>query len=115
MSTIIVGTWLAEKKARRQRFHGSTEAEPDDAASLNSITTCHLATNKWMSDSFLKSNEDQTEIQQVSPQKQTEPKLFNNELWTKRTPLTQLVCYLTLSSKHQVPHQHGGKNITFPS
>ena len=37
-------------------------AEPNDAAAINSITTCLLAINKWMSNHFLKLHVDKTEI-----------------------------------------------------
>ena len=42
-------------------------AEPNDAAAINSITTCLLEINKWMSNNFLKLNEDKTEILLVGP------------------------------------------------
>ena len=52
-------------------------AEPNDAAAINSITTCLLAINKWMSNNFLKLNEDKTEILLVGPKTKTEM-LFND-------------------------------------
>ena len=59
-------------------------AEPNDAAAINSITTCLLAINKWMSNNFLKLNEDKTEILLVGPKTKREM-LFNN--LGKLTPL----------------------------
>ena len=52
-------------------------AEPNDAAAINSITTCLMAINKWMSNHFLKLNEDKTEILLVGPKTKWEI-LFNN-------------------------------------
>ena len=51
--------------------------EPNDAAAINSITTCLLPINKWMSNNFLKLNEDKTGILLVGPKTKREM-LFNN-------------------------------------
>lgn len=51
--------------------------EPNDAAAINSIAACLLAINKWMSNNFLKLNEDKTEILLVGPIKKREM-LLNN-------------------------------------
>uniref|UniRef100_A0A667YPA7 Reverse transcriptase domain-containing protein n=1 Tax=Myripristis murdjan TaxID=586833 RepID=A0A667YPA7_9TELE len=47
-------------------------AEPNDATAINPITTCLMAVNKWMSDNFLKLNEDKTEILLVGPKTKRE-------------------------------------------
>ncbi len=65
-------------------FHGYVDdtqlyiyAEPSDAAAINSITACLLAINKWMSNNFLKLNEDKTEILLLGLKTKREM-LFNN-------------------------------------
>lgn len=42
-------------------------AEPNDHTAINSISACLLAINKWMTNNFLKLNEDKTEILLVGP------------------------------------------------
>lgn len=56
-------------------------AEPNDAAVINSITACLLAMNKWMSNHFLKINEDKREILLVEPKAKREMLLNNLEKW----------------------------------
>ena len=51
-------------------------AEPNDPAAIDSITNCLVATNKWMSNNFLKLNEDKTEILLVGPK--TKREMFDN-------------------------------------
>ena len=52
-------------------------AEPNYPAAMNYITTRLLEINKWMSNNFLKLNEDKTEILLVGPKAKREM-LFNN-------------------------------------
>ncbi|MCI5160354.1 MAG: hypothetical protein D3906_18395, partial [Candidatus Electrothrix sp. AUS1_2] len=59
-------------------------AEPNVAAAINSIATCLLAINKWMSNNFLKLNEDKTEILLVGPKTKREMLFYN---LGKLTPL----------------------------
>ena len=51
--------------------------EPNNAAAIKSITDCLMAINTWMSNNFLKLNEDKTEILLVSPAMKREM-LLNN-------------------------------------
>ncbi len=78
---------------------------PNDAAAINSITACLLAINKWMSNNFLKLNEDKTEILLLSPKTKREM-LFSNlgklTLWVKSEVTRR---YLRFRSKFQVPHK----------
>ena len=46
--------------------------EPNDGAAIHSITTCLLVINKWMSMTFLKFNEEKTDITLVGPKTQIE-------------------------------------------
>lgn len=42
-------------------------AEPNDYTAINSISACLFTINKWMTNNFLKLNEDKTEIPLVGP------------------------------------------------
>lgn len=53
-------------------------AEPNDSAAINSITTCLLAINKWISNHLLTLNEDKTEILLVGPK--TKRKIMSKNL-----------------------------------
>src|SRR4029434_2043936 len=51
--------------------------KPNDAAAINSITTCLLAINKWMSNNFLKLNDDKTDMLLVGPKTKREMLFYN--------------------------------------
>lgn len=52
-------------------------AEPNDTAAINSIANCLLAINKWMSNNFLRLNEDKTEILLIGPKTKREMLIKN--------------------------------------
>ena len=63
--------------------------EPNNPPALNSLTVCLSAVNKWMSDNFLKLNEEKTEILLIGPK-------------AKRDEIFQRLDNLTLFVKSEV-------------